>query len=117
MNFWGWGLEFQRSNVRIGEIANSAEYRMDEQNQNLPIFEIKLKFSKLKKKFQKFPKFYNFENHQISIIDKLKNNNKISEIVEFQKLASFQNLTICTTQNSKNFQFGKLSYILSVRTI
>ena len=45
---------------------------MDEQNQNLPIFEIKLWFSEWKKKFQKFPKFYNFENHQISIIDKLK---------------------------------------------
>ena len=25
----------------------------------------------IKKKFQKFPKFYNFENYQISIIDKL----------------------------------------------
>ena len=57
--------------MRIGEITNSAEYQMDEQNQNLPIFGIKLWFSKLKKKFQKFPKFYNFENHHISIIDKL----------------------------------------------
>ena len=45
---------------------------MDEQKQNLPIFQIKLWFSKLKKKFQKFPKFYNLENHQISITDKLK---------------------------------------------
>ena len=63
---------------------------MDAQNQNLPIFEIKLWFSKLKKKFQKFPQFYNSENHRISIIDKLKkNNNKISVIVEFQKLANF----------------------------
>ena len=42
---------------------------MDEQNQNLPIFEIKLWFSKMKKKF---PKFNNCKNHQISIIDKLK---------------------------------------------
>ena len=25
----------------------------------------------IKKKFEKFPNFYNFENHQISIIDKL----------------------------------------------
>ena len=58
---------------------------MDEQNQNLPIFEIKLRFFKLKKNFQKFSKFYNFENHQISIIDKLKKNNIISELVEFQK--------------------------------
>ena len=42
---------------------------MDEQNQDLPIFGIKLWFSKLKKKFQKF---HNFENHRISIIDELK---------------------------------------------
>ena len=75
--------------MRIGEITNNAEYRVDEQNQNLPFFGIKLLFSKLKKKFQKIPKFYNFENHRISIIDKLKKNNQISEIVEFQKLANF----------------------------
>ena len=68
---------------------NSAEYRMDEQNQNLPFFGIKLWFSKLKKKFQKFPKFYNFKNHRISIIDKLRKNKQISETVEFQKLANF----------------------------
>ena len=30
LNFWGWGLEFQRSKMRIGEITNSAEYQMDE---------------------------------------------------------------------------------------
>ena len=63
--------------MRIGEIANSAEYQMDEQNQNLPIVWIKLWFSELKK------------NSQISIIDKLKKNNQSSEIVEFQKLANF----------------------------
>ena len=56
-----WG---QRSNVRIGEITNSSEYRMDEQNQNLPIFGIKLWFSKLKKKFRKIS--------QIFIIDEFK---------------------------------------------
>ena len=32
---------------------------------------------------KKNSKFYNFENHQISIIDKLKKNNQSSEIVEF----------------------------------
>ena len=84
LNFWGWGLEFQRSNVRIGEITNSAEYRMDEQNQNSPIFGIKLWFSKLKKKFQKLPKFYNFENHQIPIIDKIKK--KIIKFLRFVNL-------------------------------
>ena len=59
--------------MRTGEITNSAEYQMDEQNQNLPIFGIKLWFSKLKKKI---PKFYNFENHPIFIIDKLKKKSK-----------------------------------------
>ena len=68
---------------------NLAEYRMDKQNQNFPIFGIKLWFSKLEKKFQKFPKFYNFENHQISGIDKLKKNNQLSDVFEFQKLANF----------------------------
>ena len=72
--------------MKIGEITNSAEYQMDEQNQNLLIFGIKLWFSKLKKN----SKLYNFENHQISIIDKLKKNNQSSEIVEFQKLANFK---------------------------
>ena len=52
LNFWGWGLEFQRSKMRIGEITNSAEYQIDEQNQNWTIFEIKLWFSKLKKNSQ-----------------------------------------------------------------
>ena len=51
------------------------------------VFEIKKKNSK----------FYNFKNHQISIIDKLKTNNQSSEIVEFQKLANFKNLTLCKT--------------------
>ena len=46
---------------------------------------------------KKNSKFYNFENHQISIIDKLKKKNQSSEIVEFQKLANFLNLTICKT--------------------
>ena len=55
--------------------------------------------------FQKFPKFSNFENHQIS------------EIVQFRKIANFQNFPIWKTQNSINFQFYKLSYILSVRII
>ena len=72
--------------MKIGEITNSAEYQMDELNQNLPIFGIKLWFSKLKKKFHIF------------IIDKLKKNNQSSEIVEFPKL-----------ENIKNFKFVKLS--------
>ena len=91
--------------MRICEIKNSAQYRMDEQNRNLPIYGIKLWFSKLKKKFQKFAKFYNFENHRSFIIDKLKKK-KISEIVEFHKLANFQNLTICKTRLSL-FQYSK----------
>ena len=50
--------------MRIGGISNSAEYRMDEQNQNLTTFGVKFWFSKLKKKkFLKFSKFHNFKNH------------------------------------------------------
>ena len=33
--------------MRIGEVANSAEYRVDEQFQNLPIFGVKFWFFKL----------------------------------------------------------------------
>ena len=55
-------FRISKTKQRIGEITNSAKYRMDEQNQNLPIFGIKLWFSKLKKKIQKIPKFYNFKN-------------------------------------------------------
>ena len=38
--------------MKIGEITNSAEYQIDEQNKNLPILETKLWFSKFKKKIQ-----------------------------------------------------------------
>ena len=68
---------------------------------------------------KKNPKFYNFENHQISIIDKLKKN-QCSEIVEFQKLANFQNLTICKTMNIQKISNLMVNYqicILSVRII
>ena len=61
--------------MRIGEITNSAEYRMDEQNQNLLIFGIKLWFSKLKKK-----------------------NSNISQILQFRKSSNFH---YCQTQNKK----------------
>ena len=46
--------------MRIGKIMNTAEYRMDEQNQNLPIFGIKLWFSKLKKKIPKISQILQF---------------------------------------------------------
>ena len=38
---------------------------------------------------RKIPKFYDFENHQISIIDKLKQKNQSFEIVEFPNLENF----------------------------
>ena len=103
--------------MKIEEITNSAEYQMDEQNQNQPIFGIELWFSKLKKKNSKF---YNFANHQISIIDKLNKNNQSSEIVELQKLANFKNLTICKTikiQKISNLMVNYQICILSVRII
>ena len=72
--------------MKIGEITNNPEYQMDEQNQNLPIFRIKLWFSKLKKKFPNFkiPKIIKFP-----LLTNSKNNYQSSEIVEFQKLANF----------------------------
>ena len=66
--------------MKIGEITNSAEYQMDEQNQNLTTFGIKLWFSKLKKN----PQFYNFENHQISVIDKVKKKIKLLKLLNFK---------------------------------
>ena len=56
-------------------------------------------------KFQIIPKFYNFENLEIS------------GIAQFRKVENFQNFAIWKTQNSINFQFLKLSYILRIRII
>ena len=70
---------------------------MDEQNRNLPIFEIELWFSELKKNSKNFPNFTISKIIKFSLLTNLKKNNKISESVEFQKLANFQNLTIRKT--------------------
>ena len=59
---------------------------MDEQNQNLPIFEIKLWFSKLK---EKFPNFTISKIIKFPLLTNSKKNNQSSEIVEFRKLANF----------------------------
>ena len=48
--------------MKIGKIANGAEYRMDEQFQNLLIFGILIIFQ-IKKKIS-IPKISNFENSQ-----------------------------------------------------
>ena len=71
--------------MRIGEVTNSVAYQMDEQNQNFPIFRIKLWFFKLQKKIpnlkiSKIIKFLLLTNTK---------KNQSSEIVEFQKLANF----------------------------
>ena len=70
--------------MRICEITKSAEYRIHEQNQNLPIFGVKFWFYKFKKKSNNFP---NFTISRIIKFPLSKNsdNNQISEIVEFQK--------------------------------
>ena len=61
---------FQRANMRIGKITNNVEYYRNEQNQNCKFLESNFAFPNWKT-IQEFPKFYNFENHKISIIDKL----------------------------------------------
>ena len=99
----------------IGEIKNSAECRIDELNQNLPIFEIKLWFFRFQ--IFRFPKFYNFENYRISILEKLKKNNQISEIVEFQKLENFQNLTIFKTIKIPRIANLMVNHHISARTV
>ena len=83
--------------MRIGEITNSAEYRMDEQNQNLPIFGIKLCFSRLKKNSKNFPNFTISKIIEFPLLTNSRKNDQISEIVKCRKLANFQNLTICKT--------------------
>ena len=59
--------------MRIGEIASSAEYRIDEQLQNLSICGVKFWFSN----FKKFWKFFNFPISKIP---------KISEILQIYNL-------------------------------
>ena len=51
-----------KNNMKIDKIANSAEYKMDEQFQNLLIFAI-LIISQIKKKIL-IPKISNLENSQ-----------------------------------------------------
>ena len=117
LKFWGWGLEFQRSKTRIGEVTNSAEYQIDEQNQNLPIFGITLWFSKLERKL---PNFKISKIINIPLLTNSNKNNQSSEIVEFKKLAIFLNLTICKTikiQKISNFMVNYQICILSVRII
>ena len=56
-----WNL-YQRVNRRIGKTASGAEYRMDEQFQNLLIFGILIVFQ-IKQKIL-IPKISNLENSQ-----------------------------------------------------
>ena len=63
---------------------------MDEQNQNVPNFEIKLWFYKLKKKIPKISQILHFrKSSNFPYWQTQKKNNQSSEIVEFQKLANF----------------------------
>ena len=103
--------------MRLDEITNGTEYRIDEKNQNFPIFGIKLWFSRLKKKF---PNFKISKNIKFTLLTNSKKNNQSSEIVEFQKLANFFNLTICKTveiQKISNLMVNYRICILSVRII
>ena len=70
---------------------------MYEQNQNLSIFGIKLWFSRLKFFFLNFPNFTISKIIEFPLLTNSKKNKQISAIVECQKLANFQNLTICKT--------------------
>ena len=103
--------------MKIGEITNSEKYQMDEQNQNLPIFGIIYGFPNWKKQFQilQFRKSSNFHYWPTQ-----KKNNQSSEIVEFQKLVNFKNLTIRITiriQKISNLMVNYQICVLSVRII
>ena len=87
--------------MRIGEITNSAEYRRDEQNQNLPIFGIKLWFSRLKKNSKHFPNFTISKIIEFSLL-RNKKNYEISKIVECQRLANFRNFKIANIKITKD---------------
>ena len=52
---------------RNGKIARGAEYRMNEQFQNLPIFEISIVFQIAIWKIKEFSNFYNLENQYFII--------------------------------------------------
>ena len=70
---------------------------MDEQNQNFPIFGIKLWLSRLKKNSKNFPNYTISKIIEFPLLTNSKINYQISEIVECRKLANFQNWTICKT--------------------
>ena len=54
---------YQRTNIGIRKISSIAEYRIDEQLQNLPIFRAKFWSSKLNKfTIWKNPKMFNLKN-------------------------------------------------------
>ena len=76
--------------MRIGKIASSAEYRVDEQFQNFPTFAAKFWLYK----FKKFWKFFIFRIFKIL---------KISQILQFQKYLEFHN-----SKNVPNFTISKI---------
>ena len=63
-------------------VTNGAEYQMDEQNQNLPIFGIKLWFSKLTKKFP------NFKISKIIEFPLLTNSKKVIKVLKLLNIES-----------------------------
>ena len=66
---------------------------------------------------KKNSKFDNFENHQISIIDKLKKNNQSFEDVVFQKLANFKNLTIYKTIKMRKISNLMVNYQICISSV
>ena len=78
--------------MRLGEIASSAKYRMDEQFPNLPIFGAKFWFSQLEKKFYNFKKFSHckiLEFRKSSNFHYLKMSKIEKKIINFIKFLNF----------------------------
>ena len=77
--------------MRIGNIASSAEYRMDEQFQNFQFLEPNLDFPNWKK----ISKFLNFQNWTIAKTSNLKNSKNLQ----------FGNFTKIQFGNFQKFSF------------
>ena len=76
---------YQKTNMRIGKIASSAEYRMDKQFQNFQLLEPNFDFSNWKKS-------RNFSIFQFPIWTKTSNleNSKNFQFQKFRKFAIWQ---------------------------
>ena len=102
-----WFIDLLNYRRRVDDVILEEDFRILHKATQLfgNIYGLSNAVFKLMKLILIFKPIRNSENHKISGID------------QFRKIAHFKNFTICKTKNSINFQFYKLSCILSVRII